>query len=151
MIKSAVGPCHILGSWYLLEIFTSKSLWEKKFIDDVILQFWLLSSEMVSGCKIYIGHLIKVVRSSINLCCQGVSLVQVSTSYHMWNSRFQGDLCPPPLQAGLGILRIKQPEVFNTFVHDVITLLYYEWTLSLSIRFVFYGSAKWGLLESICS
>ena len=60
------------------------------------------------------GYVTKVMTSSINIFCQGVSLVLVSTSYHVWNSSFRWVVYTLP-QAALGIMRSKLREGLMQF------------------------------------
>ena len=52
---------------------------------------------LLTSAKIYVGYLTKAMTLSINNIYQGVSLVQISVSYHEWNLKFQGaGRTPPP-------------------------------------------------------
>ena len=71
------------------------------------------------------GHVTKVITSWISIFFQGESAAMVSTSYHVWNLRFQGRCTPP--KAVLGILKTKWREgLYFLSVRFMQTLIFYK-------------------------
>ena len=62
---------------------------KKKLVDEVIFEFLPSLQNWFLVCKTHVNHVIKMITSSIIIFCQGVYLMQASTSYHAWNSVFK--------------------------------------------------------------
>ena len=85
-----------IQKWYTPEIFTSKSPWQKKFIEDVFFQILLTSGKMHSSLKTHI-HKTRDKNDDVTnqLLLSGAIHGLISTLYHLWKSRFQGGLYTP--------------------------------------------------------
>ena len=87
-----------IHQWQQLEAFTVKVPWQKKLIDGIIFQFWLMPAKKV--CKITVKWSVKytwVVDQTENIINHHLSSRSIPGEsfnfYHLWNLRF---LTPPP-------------------------------------------------------